>query len=121
MLQTKFIKEDVHSMVIGPDCRFVAVSSGTADTKIYFYDLDGKRQGKVKQNKRGTPSNRAGEKKLIESADAAMEVIEGGQFVNYHMNLSPDGKLSGNSWCNISVVIHEWSHWNISVSDSSES
>ena len=108
VMQTTFIKEDVRCMVIGPDCRFVAVSSGTHDTKIYFYDLNGKRQREATQNNRSQPSNAAAIKRLIQSADTAMEVIEGGQFVNYQMNLSPDGKLSP-----ISVVIFES---NISVS-----
>lgn len=88
--RTEFIRENVRCMCVGPDCTFVAVS-GSNETKIWFYDLAAAKQRK--QEKVLQPSNAAAVKKLVHCADTPLAVIEGGQFVNYEMNLSPDGNL----------------------------
>ena len=77
-------------MAVGPECRFVAVS-GSTETKIWLYDLNNAKRSN--QKKVSQPTNGAAVRKLVKAADAALEVIEGGQFVNYEMNLSPDGKF----------------------------
>lgn len=87
-------------MAVGPECRFVAVSgSHSKNTKIYIYDP--KNGSNIKQKKVRQPTNKTQKKQLLKSADAALEVFDVGQLLNYEMNLSPDGKFSTDSiaWC----------------------
>jgi len=91
-IQTDFTKEDMNCMIIHPKLKFVACS-GSHNTKIYFYDVKAKKrqQDTGRKIKVGIkPRNKQELKSVLANADKPMEVIDGGQFVNYQMNMSPD-------------------------------
>eukprot|EP01083_Nonionella_stella_P087818 244461_1 len=110
-LQTEFMTEDVKCICVPPDLSFIAVS-GNQNTKIYFYDMKKKqRQSKNKKIKVNVaPPNRkkATLRKVAQNADKPMEVIDGGQFVNYEMNVSADG-----NWLSIGTFKKDIRLWRI--------
>ena len=96
-LQTGFVKDEVKCIGVPDDLSFVAVS-GSTNTKLYFYDVRSKQrqQRKVRKIKVApAPRNKAEQKLLCSGEERALEVKDGGAFINYEMKLSRDGSLVG--------------------------
>merc|ERR1712228_1005627 len=93
--QTEFFKEDVKCLCVPESMAFIGVS-GSHNTKMYFYDIKQKQRmqrNKIKKLKiPQAPANKSDMRTIEKNVDKAMEVVDGGQFINYEMNISFDGK-----------------------------
>eukprot|EP01084_Bolivina_argentea_P268525 456117_1 len=112
-IQTEFIStkplEDIKCICISSELTFIALS-GCRNTKIYFYDIKKKQRQtnnkKIKLNV--APQNKTELRVITEKIDKTLETIDGGQFINYEMNISMDGK-----WLSIGTFKKDIRLWRI--------
>lgn len=97
--QTKFFKNNIRCLRVPESMAFVVASSGQ-NTKLYFYDIRQKiaaQERLIKRKKLKIPKKPNNTKEMLAVKEMAKEdkemlAIEGGQFENYEMNISMDGK-----------------------------